>query len=44
MALIIADNIHKDYQVGEITIPALKGLSFGIWAASFYNVPYPFLL
>jgi len=42
MTLIVADNINKDYRVGEITIPASKGLSFGIWAAFFYNVLYLF--
>lgn len=41
MALIVANNIHKDYQIGEITIHALKGLSFEIGAASFVSFVGP---
>jgi putative ABC transport system ATP-binding protein len=37
MSLIVAENITKDYQVGEITVRALKGVSFGIEPASFVS-------
>jgi putative ABC transport system ATP-binding protein len=37
MALIVADNINKDYRIGEITISALNGLSFEIEPASFVS-------
>ncbi len=30
MGLILSENISKDYQVGEITIRALKDVSFEI--------------
>jgi len=41
MALIVADNINKDYRIGEITISALKGLSFEIEPASFVSFVGP---
>ena len=41
MALIVAKDIHKDYQVGEVTVQALKGLSFEIEAASFVSFVGP---
>jgi putative ABC transport system ATP-binding protein len=41
MALIIAKDIHKDYQVGEVTVQALKGLSFEIEPASFVSFVGP---
>jgi putative ABC transport system ATP-binding protein len=41
MALIVADNINKDYRIGEITISALNGLSFEIEPASFVSFVGP---
>ena len=41
MALITAASVTKDYQAGEITIPALKGLSFEIEPASFVSFVGP---
>ena len=41
MELIVAENISKDYQVGEITIQALKGISFEIEPASFVSFVGP---
>jgi len=41
MALIVAKDIHKDYRVGEVTVQALKGLSFEIEAASFVSFVGP---
>ncbi|MFH0789884.1 MAG: ATP-binding cassette domain-containing protein, partial [Pseudomonadota bacterium] len=41
MGLIIAENISKNYQVGEITIPALKGVGFTIEPASFVSFVGP---
>jgi putative ABC transport system ATP-binding protein len=35
MGLIVAENVVKDYQVGEVTIRALKGASFNIAPGSF---------
>lgn len=35
MSLIMAENISKDYQAGEITIGALRGVSFEIEPSSF---------
>jgi len=32
MSLLIADQIGKNYQVGEVVIPALRGVSFEIRA------------
>ena len=37
MSLLIAENIGKNYQVGEVVIPALKGVSFAIEPASFVS-------
>ena len=37
MELIKAENIGKDYTVGEVTIRALDGVSFGIEPASFVS-------
>src|SRR3989304_3382260 len=37
MSLIVAENIHKYYQVGEIRIAALKGVSFEIEPSSFVS-------
>jgi len=37
MSLVIAENITKDYQVGEIVIPALRGISFSIDPAAFVS-------
>src|SRR3989337_554441 len=34
MSLIVAENIHKDYQVGEIRVEALKEISFKIEPSS----------
>jgi putative ABC transport system ATP-binding protein len=41
MSLIIAENIRKDYRAGEVTIRALKGLSFEIGPASFVSFVGP---
>jgi len=41
MSLLKAENITKDYQVGEIVIPALKGISFEIGVASFVSFVGP---
>jgi putative ABC transport system ATP-binding protein len=41
MGLILAENITKDYQVGEITVQALKGVSFTIEPASFVSFVGP---
>jgi putative ABC transport system ATP-binding protein len=41
MALIIANDIHKDYTVGEITVSALRGLGFEIDPASFVSFVGP---
>lgn len=41
MGLLKAEQITKDYQVGEIVIPALKGVSFEIDPASFVSVIGP---
>jgi len=37
MSLLIADQIGKNYQVGEVVIPALRGVSFEIDPASFVS-------
>lgn len=37
MSLLIADQIGKNYQVGEVVIPALRGVSFEINASSFVS-------
>jgi len=41
MSLIIAENIQKDYKTGEVTVKALKGLSFEIAPASFVSFVGP---
>ncbi|MCX5906960.1 MAG: ATP-binding cassette domain-containing protein, partial [Deltaproteobacteria bacterium] len=41
MALIIADNIHKDYQVGDVVVHALQGVEFEIEPASFVSFVGP---
>ena len=41
MALIVADNIHKDYQVGDVTVHALQGVKFEIEPASFVSFVGP---
>jgi putative ABC transport system ATP-binding protein len=41
VALVIADNIHKDYRIGEVTVQALQGLSFEIEPASFVSFVGP---
>ena len=41
MGLIVAENITKDYQIGEVTIRALKGASFEIEPASFVSFVGP---
>jgi putative ABC transport system ATP-binding protein len=41
MGLIVAENIGKNYQVGEISIQALKGVSFEIEPASFVSFVGP---
>ena len=37
MTLIVAENITKDYQVGELSVSALKGVTFEIEPASFVS-------
>ena len=41
MGLIVAQKLSKDYQMGEITIQALKGVSFAIEPASFVSFVGP---
>ena len=41
MSLIVAENIQKYYQVGEIRVAALKGVSFGIEPSSFVSFVGP---
>ena len=41
MPLIVAENIQKDYFAGEVTVRALKGLSFEIEPASFVSFVGP---
>ena len=41
MSLILAENIQKDYKTGEVTVKALKGLSFEIEPASFVSFVGP---
>ena len=41
MSLIVAENIQKDYKTGEVTVKALKGLSFEIERASFVSFVGP---
>ncbi|MBI5665918.1 MAG: ABC transporter ATP-binding protein [Nitrospirae bacterium] len=41
MSLIVAENIQKDYKTGEVTVKALKGISFEIEPASFVSFVGP---
>jgi putative ABC transport system ATP-binding protein len=41
MALVVAENLQKDYRVGEVTVQALRGLSFEIEPASFVSFVGP---
>jgi len=41
MSLVIAENIQKEYQVGEISINALRGINFEIEPASFVSFVGP---
>ena len=41
MALIQAESIRKDYQAGEVSVRALKGISFAIEPASFVSFVGP---
>ncbi len=41
MALVVAENLHKDYRLGEVTVQALQGLSFEIEPASFVSFVGP---
>lgn len=41
MGLIMAENIRKDYRMGDVTVSALKGLSFEIEPASFVSFVGP---
>jgi len=41
MGLIVAENISKSYQVGEVVVQALKGVSFVIEPASFVSFVGP---
>jgi putative ABC transport system ATP-binding protein len=41
MALIIADDIRKDYQVGVVVVHALQGVGFEIEPASFVSFVGP---
>ncbi len=41
MGLIVAEKLSKDYQVGEVTVRALKGVSFAIEPASFVSFVGP---
>jgi len=41
MSLIVADNVRKDYRMGDVTVAALKGLSFAIEPASFVSFVGP---
>jgi len=35
MSLVHAENLYKDYQAGELTVPAIRGVDFDISAGSF---------
>lgn len=37
MSLVVAESITKDYRVGEVVVPALRGVSFAIDPASFVS-------
>jgi len=41
MSLILAENVRKEYQTGEVTVRALKGLNFAIEPASFVSFVGP---
>jgi putative ABC transport system ATP-binding protein len=41
MALIVADRIHKDYQVGDVAVHALRGVGFEIETGSFVSFVGP---
>ncbi len=41
MTLIYAENIQKDYRVGEVVVPALKGVGFEIGPSSFVSFVGP---
>jgi len=41
MGLIVAEKLSKDYQVGEVTVRALRGVSFAIEPASFVSFVGP---
>jgi len=41
MGLIMAENIQKDYRMGDVTVAALKGLSFDIEPTSFVSFVGP---
>ena len=41
MSLIVAENIRKDYQAGEVSVRALRGISFAIEPASFVSFVGP---
>jgi len=41
VTLIKAENIHKDYQLGEVSIHALRGITIEITTASFVSVIGP---
>lgn len=41
MLLIVAENIHKEYYTGEVSVKALKGLSFEIDPSSFVSFVGP---
>ena len=41
MSLITAENVRKDYQAGEVSVRALKGVSFEIETASFVSFVGP---
>lgn len=41
MSLIVAENLQKDYQAGEVTVRALKGVTFNIEPASFVSFVGP---
>jgi putative ABC transport system ATP-binding protein len=41
MSLVVAEDITKDYRVGELVVPALRGISFAIESASFVSFVGP---
>ena len=38
MSLVVAENITKDYRVGEVVVPALRGVSFAIDPPRLYRL------